>query len=106
MKKLTNKNIREEIHLGSANYINVNSSTIVRLMDDFTIFTEEGPIRMTANIKVDFGEIPENYHEVCLNVLTSKYNNRVDFGKNPFSQCKPVVKRKWWQFWKNNYFTP
>jgi hypothetical protein len=26
----------------------------------------------------------------------------VSFGDNPFSQCVPPPKKKWWQFWKAN----
>jgi hypothetical protein len=33
-------------------------------------------------------------------MLTSKYINKVSFGDNPFSECKPLSKRKWYQFWK------
>ena len=35
-----------------------------------------------------------------MNVLTSKYINKVSYGENPFSQCKPLPKKKWYQFWK------
>jgi hypothetical protein len=49
------------------------------------------------------GNIPEKYHEVALNILTAKYLNKVSFGDNPFSECKPIVKRKWWEFWKSKY---
>ena len=46
---------------------------------------------------------PEKYHEIFLNVLTSKYLGKVSFGDNPFSECKPMIRRKWWQFWKPKY---
>lgn len=100
------KEISEDFHLGATSYVNVKASTLVRLNEEFHLFTEEGPVRMIAEIKVDFAGIPQKYHEICLNVLTSKYLNKVNFGDNPFSECKPVVKRKWWQFWKTLYFTP
>lgn len=110
MKQIKNKvtserEISEDLHLGSANYVNVKASTIVSLNEQFLVLGDDGPITMIAEIKVDFAGIPERYREVCLNVLTSKYLNRVNFGDNPFSQCRPVVKRSWWQFWKNPYFT-
>lgn len=84
--------------------ISIKSSTIVKLNEHFTIYTMEGPFDFKTEVICDFADIPEQYHEVCLNVLTSKYNNKVSFGQNPFSECKPVVKRKWWQFWKSEYF--
>jgi hypothetical protein len=37
-------------------------------------------------------------------MLTSKYLNKVSFGDNQFSECKPPLKRKWWQFWKADIF--
>lgn len=86
-------------------YLNVKTSTIVKLNEHFVVLTEEGPIDLTVDISADFMNIPEKYHEVFLNVLTSKYMNKVSFGDNPFSECRPIVKRKWWQFWKSEYFT-
>jgi len=84
--------------------ISVKASTIVKLNEHFSIYTMKGPVDFNVDITCDFAGIPEEYHEICLNVLTSKYANKVSFGRNPFSECKPVVKRKWWQFWKSQYF--
>jgi hypothetical protein len=84
--------------------ISVKASTVVTLNEQFSVYTMEGPIDFKVDIKCDFIDIPEQYHEVCLNVLTSKYANKVSFGRNPFSECKPIVKRKWYQFWKAKYF--
>jgi hypothetical protein len=57
-----------------------------------------------VNIKSDFADIDSKYHEIALNVLTSKYANKASFGDNPFSLCKPIKKRRWYQFWKSKYF--
>jgi hypothetical protein len=94
------KKNNSEYHIGSLNRVNVKTSTVVKLNEYFTVYTEEGTFDLTAEITADFANIPEQYHEVFLNILTSKYLNKVSFGDNPFSECKPVVKRKWWQFWK------
>jgi hypothetical protein len=51
----------------------------------------------------DFATIDKKYHEIFFNVISSKYLNKVAFGDNPFSECKPIVPRKWWQFWKSKY---
>lgn len=83
--------------------ISVKASTIVSMSEQFSVYTMEGPIDFNVEIKCDFNSIPDKYHEICLNVLTSKYANKVSFGRNPFSECKPVVKRKWYQFWKPKY---
>lgn len=91
------------INIGS-DYLNVKTSTIVKLNEEFVVMTEDGPIELIVEISADFVKIPEKYHEIFLNVLTSKYMNKVSFGNNPFSECRPIVKRKWWQFWKSEYF--
>jgi PAS domain S-box-containing protein len=67
------------------------------------IFSEDGPISFTVDIVADFAKIDKKYHEICFNLLSSKYLNKVSFGDNPFSECKPIIKRKWWQFWKSKY---
>jgi len=33
-------------------------------------------------------------------MMSAKYLGRVSFGDNPFSQCQPIPKRRWYQFWK------
>jgi hypothetical protein len=85
--------------------ISVKTSTIVELKEYFILQTQEKPIDIVTTIKCDLVNIPEKYHEIVLNMLTSKYLNKVSFGDNPFSECKPLLKRKWWQFWKSEYFT-
>jgi len=82
-------------------HISVKSATIVQLKEYFVINTLDGPIDMIVNIQTDFEGISEEYHEVCLNVLTSKYLNKVDFSNNSFSDCKSIKKKKWYQFWKH-----
>lgn len=85
--------------------INVKTSTIIKLYEIFTVISDKGPVSLKVDITADFNDIPEEYHEVFLNVLTAKYLNKVNFGTNPFSECKPVLKKRWWQFWKTEYFT-
>lgn len=94
-----------EHHLGHGHYINIKNSNIVKLYEQFVVYTEEGPQFLNVKVMADFAEIDPKYHEIFYNVLTSKYTNKVSFGENPFSVCKPVVERKWWQFWKSKYFT-
>lgn len=81
-------------------YVNTVTSTVVTLHEVFSLYTENGGIDLKVEIKADFCDIPKEYHEVFLNVLTAKYLNKVSFGDNIFSQCKPLVKKKWYQFWK------
>lgn len=85
--------------------VNVKTTKLVKLYEVFTVITEDGPVDLRVDVSADFNEIPEKYHEIFLNVLTAKYLNKVNFGTNPFSECRPVLKKKWWQFWKTEYFT-
>lgn len=103
MNKLIGKN--EEMYNLGVDYINVKTSNVVTVNEYLSIITETGPVELTMVITTDFSKIKPEYHEICLNVITAKYLNKVSFGDNPFSQCKPVVKRKWWQFWKSEYFS-
>lgn len=98
------QHINGELSLGSSQYVNIKASTVITLFEQFVVDTDDGPQFLNVKISADFDEIPKKYHEIFLNVLTSKYLNRVSFGNNPFSECKPIVKRKWWQFWKSKYF--
>jgi hypothetical protein len=91
-----------EYNLGNS-YVNIKASSIVSLHENFIVFTQEGPVELNVDIKADFADIPEKYHEIFMNVLTSKYMNKVSYGENPFSQCRPITKRKWYQFWKSKY---
>lgn len=88
-----------EFNLGN-DYINVKASSIVTLQEHFTVFTQDGSIDLKVDIKADFADIPQKYQEVFMNMLTSKYINKVSYGDNPFSQCKPLPKKKWYQIWK------
>ena len=100
------KKKQEEIFVGFGSHLNVQTSQLVTLNETITVMEGNNPIELNVKIEADFNTVPEKYHEIFLNVLTSKYLNKVSFGDNPFSECKPVVKRKWWQFWKSKYFQP
>jgi len=90
-----------EINIGP-DIISVKASKIVKLENYFELLTEEGNINIKVDIMADFENIPERYHEVVLNMLTAAYYNKVSFGDNPFSECRPMVPKKWWEFWKKS----
>ena len=95
------KNKDTEINLGSGNNMEMKSSRLVTTYQVLYLTTpEDGTIPMTVKIEADFDTIPEEYHEVFMNMISVKYLDRVSFGDNPFSQCLPAPKRKWYQFWK------
>jgi hypothetical protein len=92
-----------DINLG-ADTLSVKATTIVKLNEYFSLITTNGVIDLKVDIIADFEKIPQEYHEILLNMLTSKYINKVSFGDNAFSRCNPPKKKKWYQFWKKNDF--
>ena len=81
--------------------IDVKITQSAALKNSITLTTEEGKtFILEIDIIANFDGIPEQYHEVFLNMLTSKYYSKVSFGYNPFSQCTPPKKKRWYQFWK------
>jgi len=89
-----------ETSLGSGDNFLIESTNYVTLQESLSLTTEKGSIFLNVRVEADFHTIPEEYHEVFLNMMTSKYYGRVSFGDNPFSQCLPPKKVRWWQFWK------
>jgi hypothetical protein len=88
-----------EISLGN-NYLNIQTSKNVELNEVLSLMTEEGAYDLEVKVIANFETIPERYHEVFINMMTVKYYGKVSFGDNPFSQCLPPKKKKWYQFWK------
>ena len=83
-------------------YINIKTTNSVTLKESFTLVTKDGEITLDVRVMADFEKIPTQYHEVFLNILTSKYLNKVSFTDNPFSECKKITKKRWWEFWKKS----
>lgn len=103
---LTNPENENSLEIGSGNdWLSIKSSTIVRVNETIWVQHNNGPLHLKVDISADFGTIPKEYHEIFLNIMSARYVGKVNFGDNPFSQCRPVQKRKWWQFWKSKYFT-
>jgi hypothetical protein len=96
--------INTDLHIGNGSYINIQTSSLVKMQEQFIVYTDDGPISLTVDIVADFEKIDKKYQEIFFNILSSKYLNKASFGNNPFSECRPIVKRKWWQFWKSKYF--
>ena len=95
---------QQEIHIGFGSHLNIQTSQLVELHEILTLINgAKEPIELDVKILADFSTIPERYHEVFLNIMTSKYYNKVSYGDNPFSKCKPQPSKKWWQFWKAKY---
>jgi hypothetical protein len=92
---------KSEINLGGGTNLVMTTSRLVTCNEILTLITpNDGAIQLDVKIQADFDTIPKKYHEIFLNMLSSKYMKAVSFGDNPFSQCLPAPKRRWWQFWK------
>jgi len=92
---------KDEIFLGGGANLNIQTSKNVELLETLVLINgEKEPIELEVKISADFDTVDEKYHEVFLNLMTSKYYGKVSFGDNPFSQCLPPKKKKWYQFWK------
>ena len=90
-----------EIYLGGGSNINIRTASIVSVQNSLKLITpDDGVITLDIKIEADFDTIPKKYHEVFLNMVSSKYIDSVSFGDNPFSLCQPPPKKKWWQIWK------
>ena len=89
-----------EINLGQGSNLIVATARNVTMREHLTVVFEGKAVTLDVKIEADFDSIPEAYHEIFLNVMTSKYYNKVSFGDNPFSQCVPVTTKRWWQWWK------
>jgi hypothetical protein len=89
-----------EIYLGGG-HLNIQSASYVQTYNSLQLITiDDGAIELNVEIKADFSKVPEKYHEVFLNMFSSRYIGTTSFGDNPFSVCKPAPKKKWYQFWK------
>ena len=80
--------------------VSVKTSNVVNLSEHFALLTPTGTLDLKVDIHADLENIPFEYHETFVNILTAKYLNKVSFGDNPFSRCYLPITRKWWQFWK------
>jgi hypothetical protein len=95
------KENKGEIYLGGGNNLVMNTSKLITCYETLTLVTmNDGAIPLEIKIQADFDTIPEKYHEIFLNMISAKYLKTTSFGDNPFSQCLPAPKKRWWQFWK------
>lgn len=90
--------IDNSFNLGT-DFINIVTSDTVTMKESFSLSTQDGVHVLEVKISANFENIPSKYHEVFLNMMTSKYLNKVSFSDNPFSECKKEERKKWWKFW-------
>lgn len=90
----------KEVNMGEGSNYLVKTSKPVTMWDSLTVTNESRTVSLDIKIEADLDTIPEEYHEVFLNMMTARYYGRASFGDNPFSQCQPSPKRKWYQLWR------
>jgi hypothetical protein len=90
----------KEQHLGSGNNTTFETAKLYTINNTILIKDKGDFIDLNVKIQVDLSHVDEKYHEIFVNMLTSKYLDVASFGDNPFSQCEPMNKKHWWQFWK------
>jgi len=96
------KENKSEIYLGGGNNLVMNTSKLITCYETLTLVTMgDSAIPLEIKIQADFDTIPEKYHEIFLNMISAKYLKTTSFGDNPFSQCIPAPKKRWYQFWKH-----
>jgi len=96
------KENKSEINLGGGHNVIMCTSKLVTCYETLTLVVNgKGEIPLEIKIQADFDTVPEEYHEVFLNMMSAKYLKTTSLGDNPFSQCIPTPKKRWYQFWKH-----
>lgn len=90
----------KEQHLGSGNNTTFETAKLYTINNTIIVKDKGDYIDLNVKIQVDLNQVDDKYHEIFVNMLTSKYLDVASFGDNPFSQCEPAVKKHWCQFWK------
>ena len=92
-----------EIYLGGGANLIMNTSKLVTCHEILTLVIPNRGKTLDLEIKIqaDFDTIPKEYHEVFLNMMSAKYLKTTSFGDNPFSQCVPAPKKRWYMFWRS-----
>jgi hypothetical protein len=92
-----------EYHIGDGSHLTVKSSTVVEMHDYLKLIADEGTrVILDVKITADFGNIPSEYHQLFMQMMSVRYGGSVNIWDNTHPFAKPEVKKKrWYQFWKN-----
>jgi hypothetical protein len=90
----------KEHYLGSGNNTTCHISKLYTISNIVAVKDKDEWVDINVKIEVDLSQVDEKYHEIFVNLLTSKYLGVASFGDNPFSKCEPLAKKHWWKFWK------
>lgn len=89
-----------EVNLGNGNNFLVTTAKNITMWEHLTVMNGSKVVQLDVKIEANFDTIPEEYHEIFLNMMSARYYGKASFGDNPFSQCVPIKTKKWFQFWK------
>ncbi len=99
-----NKARTSEIFLGAGTNLEVKTSHIVKAYDRLVIYRDgrKAPVELDIKIEADFKNIPTEFHQTFINMMTVRYGGAIKTYDNtsPFISAKKV-KKKWYEFWKN-----
>jgi hypothetical protein len=92
-----------EFHIGDGSHLTIKSSTIVEMHDYLKLIPDNGTrVILDVKITADFGNIPSEYHQLFMQMMSVRYGGSVNIWDNTHPFAKPEVKKKrWYQFWKN-----
>lgn len=101
---MSDKRINSDINFGNIEFVSVQSNLIVEIENKFLLYTvDDGAIELKVKIVSDLESVPEKYREVFMNMLTTKFLNKVNFTDNPFSICREEKKKSWWETLKSKF---
>jgi hypothetical protein len=99
----TSNKKKREIHVGDKHEIVMQPAYNVIIKDHITLYLGDLPneyILLPIEIKADFNNIPQEYHETFLQIMSARYSGSVRYtgsGEKPF-QKSFKLKRKWYHF--------
>jgi hypothetical protein len=91
----------QEINLGNGNNLEMKSSLTVTTYETLYLDDNGKRVAFEVNISSNFDKLDEKLRESAFNMMSSRYLGIVSYGDNPFSNCQPAPKRRWYQFWKS-----
>ena len=93
---------KSELYIGNGNHLTVKSSYLVEMRDELKLLkTDDSSVNLTVKITANFENIPDEYHQVFLQMMSARYGGSINCYVNitPFEIPKPKEK-KWYQIFK------
>jgi|694.fasta_scaffold01094_49 hypothetical protein len=102
MAKVNSK--QGQYHIGNGQHLTVKSSYTVQMKDHLMLFTGDASypiIELPIEIKADFEKIPNEWHQILIQMMMVRYGGvvRCDNNTKPF-EVPFKTKRRWYNFLK------